>query len=392
MVRPSRIDFPGAWHHVMHRGARRAPVFLLAPVLAVACLGSATTGCDGDVDADGDERLRILPRDGAIYLGTYDWGSAPTDFLAATNHDPVLSFSVCIGGVEGQPIFAERACFDGIPADRIPQAGIEVRGLEETVDGIIAGAVDEELRQVADVISDWGRPIFWLYQREPSIQFPGYGPTGDLMAWECNEELGCNRSNQFGDPELEDGPERFVALHRRIHDVMEGHIADLGRRSNLTYVMGAIIDSSPGSYTRFYPGDDYVDWHALDVYHGISDEGGAPDCGLRWDDLVASRWAEAMALAPDLPVAIVEFGSHRTNCDRAAYFEDFFASLGSDGDYANLGAIWYWQCGDEVFDTYLGPAGSDAGTEAWRAELEAHPESWSNCVRLSDGSEVGPGC
>ncbi|MDD5309506.1 MAG: transposase [Deltaproteobacteria bacterium] len=27
MARKPRIDFPGAWHHVMHRGARRAPIF-----------------------------------------------------------------------------------------------------------------------------------------------------------------------------------------------------------------------------------------------------------------------------------------------------------------------------------------------------------------------------
>ena len=27
MLRRPRIDFPGAWHHVMHRGARRAPIF-----------------------------------------------------------------------------------------------------------------------------------------------------------------------------------------------------------------------------------------------------------------------------------------------------------------------------------------------------------------------------
>ncbi|PKN59343.1 MAG: hypothetical protein CVU56_01375 [Deltaproteobacteria bacterium HGW-Deltaproteobacteria-14] len=27
MPRPKRIDYPGAWHHVMHRGAREAPIF-----------------------------------------------------------------------------------------------------------------------------------------------------------------------------------------------------------------------------------------------------------------------------------------------------------------------------------------------------------------------------
>jgi hypothetical protein len=27
MVRRPREDFPGAWHHVFHRGARREPIF-----------------------------------------------------------------------------------------------------------------------------------------------------------------------------------------------------------------------------------------------------------------------------------------------------------------------------------------------------------------------------
>src|SRR4051812_16842847 len=27
MARRPRIDAPGCWHHVMHRGARRAPIF-----------------------------------------------------------------------------------------------------------------------------------------------------------------------------------------------------------------------------------------------------------------------------------------------------------------------------------------------------------------------------
>jgi len=29
MPRGKRIDYPGAWHHVMNRGARRAPIFRL---------------------------------------------------------------------------------------------------------------------------------------------------------------------------------------------------------------------------------------------------------------------------------------------------------------------------------------------------------------------------
>ena len=28
MARPLRIDYPGAWHHVMNRGARKQPIFV----------------------------------------------------------------------------------------------------------------------------------------------------------------------------------------------------------------------------------------------------------------------------------------------------------------------------------------------------------------------------
>ena len=37
MARKPRIDFPGAWHHVMHRGARRG-IGIGLGVLGVACL------------------------------------------------------------------------------------------------------------------------------------------------------------------------------------------------------------------------------------------------------------------------------------------------------------------------------------------------------------------
>ena len=43
MARPPRVDFPGAWHHVMNRGARRAPIFELDEhcSLFLDCVGEA---------------------------------------------------------------------------------------------------------------------------------------------------------------------------------------------------------------------------------------------------------------------------------------------------------------------------------------------------------------
>jgi len=61
------------------------------------------------------------------------------------------------------------------------------------------------------VLSDWGRPVFWGYQREPSIQFPGYGPDSEEWEWPyCTEGVDC--TGQYGDPDKRDGPERFIDL------------------------------------------------------------------------------------------------------------------------------------------------------------------------------------
>jgi hypothetical protein len=333
--------------------------------------------------------LKILQRSRAVYLGTYDWASAPNRFDEATGTKSVLRGrgGNCLGEGEGLPIHADRACLDALDPNHIWAMGLEVAHAY-SVDAVIAGAIDAELEQVADVVSDWGRPTFFLYQREPVLQFPGYGPTGDAFSHELQED--DDRTGQYGDPTKLDGPERFIAVHRRIHDVIEGHIAKLDRRSNITWVMGAVVVSEPEIYSAYYPGNSYVDWHAFDVYHGVVEEGVTPPCN-NWGANVANRWKEAMALAADKPVLLVEFGASLAQCDRPVFFEDFFAQV-RGGSFDRLGGLLYWQWNEPPFDTYLGLSGKDPASDAWRAELAAQPGQWSSCVLLSDGSTVPAGC
>jgi len=345
--------------------------------------------CGDDDAADDADSLKIVRRPNAIYIGSYDW--APISFDEAVGTLSILAHgdTSCIGGVEGTPISPSLDCLRNLPEDQIYLFGLELSGLEESIDDIINGVLDEDIGDVAQAFAEWGRPVFWLYQREPSIQFPGWGPTGDdYLRYEGD------RTGYFGDPTEDDAPERYVALQRRIHDVAEARINSLGLLNRITWVQGAIIEPSAGAYRRYWIGEDYVDWHAMDIYFGIDSESSEeppPDCALRWADQVEHRWAELTDLAPGKPVMLVEFGASAAVCDREAYFRDLFAELEA-GRYGELGAFMYWQENDPPFDCYLEPHDEDPAAAAWHEEITTHPERWSSCALLSDGTSYPPDC
>lgn len=59
-----------------------------------------------------------------------------------------------------------------------------------TSQDVIQWKIDSYLIKMAEDIRDWGRPIFWMYPREPSIQPApgydggGYGPNGNMTRGE----------------------------------------------------------------------------------------------------------------------------------------------------------------------------------------------------------------
>lgn len=346
--------------------------------------------------------LKILPPPGGgIYLGAYNYqNSGVSDFEAAVGKKVAIfptgvGTSCRDGGTEGTLPRIDVACRERLwQQEYVSTYGIEAlsrRGAFSNQD-IIDGRIDVELRQVARAIADWGRPIFWFYHREPRIQFGGYGPKGDLPRGLCAmepppgvpervreptpEQLGhrCN-FDQYGDPRKLDGPERYVAVARRIHDVVEGEIRAMGKDSPITWVMGGIVEhASPGFYTRHYPGESYVDWHAFDWY---------PWPPREYVSLSASPgWREASRLAPDKPILLMELGvSHgegrRLEADRAAWFRAFFNDLRTNPAMRNLAALLYWQ--DTAAKARLSPSRPDA--RVWQEEIRAVPRFWHSQVK-----------
>jgi len=142
-----------------------------------------------------------------------------------------------------------------------------------------------------------------------------------------------------------------------------------------------------------------VDWHALNVYTYPADD------KSNFEDIIEPAWSEALALNPDKPVMLVEFGVYATEnneknsegeedtssvkdagrIDRSLWFKEFFEA--GKTTHKELGAFIYWQsagsgceilsddpCGDDWADEMKGTDKnrwhSDVVTENTRNEEE----------------------
>lgn len=345
----------------------------------------------------------IAPPGGGVYLGAYNHqNSGVAEFERALGTKAAL-FGMGVGtecrdgGTEGTLPNIDIRCREALwLKGYVTSYGIEAalkEGAAFTNQDLLDGRIDSALRQVARDIAHWGRPIFWFYQREPRFQFGGYGLKGNLRQGMCamppearraleppeptRQQLNhpCNY-DQYGDRTRLDGPERYVAVARHIHDVVEDEIRRIGKESNITWVMGGVVEYlSPGFYTQHYPGDSYVDWHAFDWYPWPPSE---------YTSLSRSPgWREAMRLAPHKPILLMEFGvSHgegrSLSTVRATWFQSFVRDVSTNPAMKNLAAVLYWQ--DVHAKTRLAPGYPDAG--AWRREIEANPRFWHSRVSV----------
>ncbi len=382
-------------------------ILIILAVISAGCSGDGATGIlpanssSSYVEetptvspAAGTERVVVsgkivAPPGGGIYTGAYNQGNNGVETfediigkkVAIANPYPVND-----GGTENTWPSFDR---DGHEKNRkegyVTWTGIETSlGKEEPKfipQDVIDGKIDDYLEKMAEDIKDWGGPIFWMYPQEPGnkpgagYDGGGYGPAGDLTEEETAIK-GYSKTEEYGDPAKPDGPERYVHMCRHIHDVM-APVAP-----NITWVMGAIASRETGAYTQWYPGDDYVDWHALNLYTGIKQE----DNKGKFADIIEPAWSEALALNPDKPFMLVEFGVYATENDeknsepeevqasekdshgkdRSLWFKEFFEAAKTT--HKELGAFIYWQsigsgceilsddpCGDDWADEMKGP-------------------------------------
>ena len=322
-------------------------------------------------------QTKILPPSGGgAYLGVYNWqGDGLQKFEQVLGRKVAIGnpYAMSDGGAEGS-----WPRFDALGHERNWQAGYVTWFSVETSLGapaptftpqdVINGAIDTNLQAVAQAIRGWGRPLLWAYPREPSLQpgagfdGGGYGPSGTLRRTEA-VGLGFSDIAAYGNPSKLDGPERYVDMCRHIHDV----VAPIA--SNVTWVAGAIVSRQRGGYAQWYPGDDYVDWHAINVYVGTEAEATADT----FAHAIEPDWSEALALAPQKPVMLLEMGVGTFAIgDRSAWFTNFFAAATTT--HRQLGAFIYWQSNADGINAVI--AASDPAADDWHGEVNGTNAGW----------------
>ncbi|MFI9012093.1 cellulose binding domain-containing protein [Actinosynnema sp. NPDC053489] len=210
--------------------------------------------------------------------------------------------------------------------------------LQDVVDGKWDGYIRARAAEFASV----GAPIMVRW---------GHEFNGNWYPWGI--------ANNGGDPA------RYVTAYRRVHDLVVAAGA-----TNVQWVWcfnnGSTPDSTFNDPARSYPGDDYVDWVAVDGYNWGFGPSWDPT-GDHWTSFEAafsSAYAKARAIAPKRPVTIAEIASSEDGGDKARWIDDLSAALGS-GRYPDLKLVNYFDQDKEELWSGTSSAAAKAAFTSW---------------------------
>jgi beta-mannanase len=158
---------------------------------------------------------------------------------------------------------------------------------------IIRGDHDPYIRAWATGAREWGHPLFLRFNWEMNgwWRFP----------W--SEQLNGNQ------------PGEYVRAWRHVHDLFTAAGA-----TNVTWVWCVnIINQETTPLASLYPGDNYVDWVAMDGYNwGFEYR----NTWQTFTEIFAPTYAALRQLAPDKPIMIAEVASVEQGGDKAAWIRD----------------------------------------------------------------------
>lgn len=182
---------------------------------------------------------------------------------------------------------------------------------------IIDGLYDDYLRLWAADLKRFGHPVMIRWAHEMN---------GDWYPWAGIRSGGATLDG-FGEPDKADGPERYIAAYRHIHQLF----ADEGV-ANVDWIWcpnnGSAPDQPWNQPEAYYPGDDFVDWVCIDGYNW----------GAATYDWGISGWASFVQLFKPTydrlkvygkPIMIGEFASAEVGGDKAQWISDAYAALRS---------------------------------------------------------------
>lgn len=167
------------------------------------------------------------------------------------------------------------------------------------LDTILKGTLDEDMRRWARDAKAFGMPLLAEFGSEVN---------GEWCVWNGRWN-GAAEMKGYGDPQFPDGPERFRDAYRHLIMLMRQE-----QTLNITWVFHLNYNDYPAkSWNRFenyYPGDDVIDMIGVSVY------GAQSPLGNEWPEfngMLDALYPRIIALAPDKPILITEFGVTRDN-------------------------------------------------------------------------------
>lgn len=159
---------------------------------------------------------------------------------------------------------------------------------------IINGDHDAYIRQWATEAKQWGHPFFLRFNHEMN---------GTWYPW--SEQTNGNSAGEF------------VKAWKHVHDIFTSVGAN-----NVTWVWCVNVDF-PGAteMSSLYPGDEYVDWLAMDGYNwGTNPQ--RPDGWKSFSEVFSSTYSQLGALSPSKPIMIAETSSTEYGGSKAAWIKD----------------------------------------------------------------------
>ena len=161
---------------------------------------------------------------------------------------------------------------------------------------IVDGRYDNHVRSWARDAAAWGEPFYLRFAHEMN---------GDWYPW----SPGVNGNA---------GAAEYVAAWRRVHNIFEEEGA-----TNVRWVWSPnVTDPSRPSYASLYPGDEYVDWVAIDAYNwGTSQP--SRHIWQTFPEIFDDSYEEMDALT-DKPMMVGETASAELGGDKAAWIRQTF--------------------------------------------------------------------
>lgn len=251
------------------------------------------------------------PPSGKLYHGFY-WGGTGTDLHDPTEHDvraeDVGHYESAVGKKTAWVYFSNNwfesrkfpAATCGWIRDlgKVPYVRLMLRSNVDqrradkmfTLERIIAGEFDVDLRAWARESREFGSPILIEWGTEPN---------GDWFSWNGKWNGGPG-----------EGPRRYVQAYRHIVDVMRSEGA-----GNLTWVWHVNWLDEPekkwNALENYFPGENYCDWLALSAYGPTTPvtQDGTESFRFKMDQI----HPRLSKLAPGKPIIVAEFGCDLRN-------------------------------------------------------------------------------